>query len=96
MLVFEVDRSEEFSPLKNKDGEIDSPVSCRNLLSNLHRKWILQAGGSFTSGSDGLCEVSPLVSYAGEGLEDRVKGKNLQLPLNLEVERSFEGEQGVQ
>jgi len=81
MLAFEVVRDEEFSPLKNAQGN-DSPDSCRFLITKLHRKWIEEAGGKFESplpatfaalNPEDIVEVSPLVSYSGEGLE-RVAG----------------------
>jgi hypothetical protein len=33
---------------------------------------------------DGFCEISPLVSYFGEGLKDYVEGKTITLPYLLE------------
>ena len=71
--VLEVSRSEEFSPLKNAPGtgSDDSETSRRDLLSQ-HQRWLEAAGAKLEEGVE--VEVSPLVSYAGEGLEG-VKGK---------------------
>ncbi|XP_002162681.2 UDP-N-acetylhexosamine pyrophosphorylase [Hydra vulgaris] len=72
--VFEVERSEEFSPLKNGPSEsVCSPSSCKNDVSDLHLKYLLNAGAILkqeNGKTDFLCEVSPLVSYGGEGLSD--------------------------
>eukprot|EP01121_Diplochlamys_sp_Union-15-3_P010346 TRINITY_DN2898_c0_g1_i1.p1 TRINITY_DN2898_c0_g1~~TRINITY_DN2898_c0_g1_i1.p1 ORF type:complete len:241 (+),score=43.00 TRINITY_DN2898_c0_g1_i1:160-882(+) len=87
MAALEVDRTEEFSPLKNAPGSgKDCPETCCNDLSRLHKRWIKDSGGAFRHGdnSTGLCEISPLLSYAGEGLEPLVKGKEFSLPLHLE------------
>jgi UDP-N-acetylglucosamine/UDP-N-acetylgalactosamine diphosphorylase len=42
-LVLEVDRREEFSPVKNKSGE-DSPASCRADLCRMFASWVRAAG----------------------------------------------------
>ena len=89
--VLEVARNEEFSPLKNGPGaEKCSPETCKEDLSSLHKGWIQKAGGRFGEG-EGVCEVSPLVSANGEGLEARVGEKELQLPLHLEAELHING-----
>lgn len=74
----------------------ESPETCRNDLSNYHKRWVLKSGGFITGsrflvlqfpealGGESLLEISPLVSYDGEGLEPLVKGKKLQLPLFLD------------
>lgn len=42
-VVLEVERAEEFSPVKNASGE-DSPASCRRDLCRLHAGWVRAAG----------------------------------------------------
>ncbi|KAL2915609.1 UDP-N-acetylglucosamine pyrophosphorylase [Polyrhizophydium stewartii] len=74
MAVLEVARADEFSPLKNapgaKDG--DSPETSRADIMAQHVRFVEAAGGKVapTQGSTApVFEISPLVSYDGEGLE---------------------------
>lgn len=88
MLILQVDRDEEFAPIKNAPGAMsDSPETARELLYALNRRRLLQAGAELIdppNGSDFAIEISPLVSYQGEGLRQRVGGKSLQLPIHLQ------------
>ncbi|XP_023022882.1 UDP-N-acetylhexosamine pyrophosphorylase-like protein 1 [Leptinotarsa decemlineata] len=72
-VTWEVPRNSEFSALKNADtADVDCPRTSRRDLLNLHKSYIENAGGKVSC--DGV-EISPLLSYAGEDIEDRVKGK---------------------
>ncbi len=74
LTVHEVPRQEEFSPLKNAPGTgSDDPQTSRRDLLAQQRRWIEAAGASIADGVE--IEISPLVSYAGEGL-DSLKGKS--------------------
>jgi len=92
LVALEIDREEEFSPLKNGLGaSADSPQTCRDDLSRLHQRYITQAGGTIATKSEeayrsprdqaAVCEISPLLSFAGEDLEPIVAGKEFSLPL---------------
>ena len=71
--VLEVARNEEFSPLKNAPGTgSDDPETSRHDLLAQHRRFLERAGATVAEGVE--IELSPLVSYDGEGLE-AVKGK---------------------
>ncbi|KAI8990637.1 nucleotide-diphospho-sugar transferase [Trametes punicea] len=71
--VLEVARAEEFSPLKNAPGTgSDDPDTSRRDLLAQHRRFLEAAGAKVADGVE--IELSPLVTYAGEGLES-VKGK---------------------
>ncbi|KAI8371703.1 nucleotide-diphospho-sugar transferase [Radiomyces spectabilis] len=73
--VLEVGRALEFSPLKNGSGAgVDCPETSRADILQQHAQFIIEAGGHVKDGVS--IEISPLVSYAGEGLEI-VKGKTV-------------------
>eukprot|EP00386_Alphamonas_edax_P013742 GDKI01042365.1.p1 GENE.GDKI01042365.1~~GDKI01042365.1.p1 ORF type:complete len:510 (-),score=149.29 GDKI01042365.1:238-1767(-) len=90
----EVDRLSEFAPVKNPTGT-DSPATAVCMMGKLHQKWVESVGGAFAGGvcaseeKDKRFEISPLVSYEGEGLEEYVSQlKDLQLPYHLEKHRN--------
>lgn len=64
----EVDRLQEFSPLKNASGTAnDNPDTARVAYLELGTSWLKDAGAQVTD--DVLVEVSSRRSYAGENLE---------------------------
>ncbi|XP_014437552.1 UDP-N-acetylhexosamine pyrophosphorylase-like protein 1 [Tupaia chinensis] len=77
----------------------DTPTTARRALLTQHYRWALQAGAHFLDEEGAwlpeppglspdedppaVCEVSPLVSYSGEGLEVYLQGRGFQSPLVL-------------
>lgn len=81
----EVKREDEFSPLKNAKGE-DSPETSKKDIMTQGKKWVEAAGAIVVSekAEEGV-EVSPLISYGGEGLEF-VKNTTITAPAVIENE----------
>ena len=83
MAALQVARDEEFAPVKNEPGaKSDSPDTARALVSALSKRRILAAGGAIRG--DAIVELSPMASYQGEGLADRVAGRTFSTPVHLE------------
>lgn len=81
---FEVRREDEFSPLKNASGTgQDDPETSKASVMGQGERWVKAAGGTVIA--DGGVEVSPLISYGGEGLEN-LSGKSITAPAVLERE----------
>ncbi|KAH8793328.1 UDP-N-acetylglucosamine pyrophosphorylase [Hyaloscypha finlandica] len=83
----EVKREDEFSPLKNAKGtgEDDPDTSKRDIMQQGTR-WLQAAGATVVSeGDETGIEVSPLISYGGEELEE-LKDQTIKAPAVLEKE----------
>lgn len=81
----EVKREDEFSPLKNARGTgEDDPDTSKRDVFNQGRRWVEAAGATFTSEDpEAGVEVSPLISYGGEGLEF-LKGRHIRGPAAID------------
>jgi UDP-N-acetylglucosamine/UDP-N-acetylgalactosamine diphosphorylase len=81
LLLLEVDRSEEFAPVKNSDqAPNDNPRSAKKLISNLFKLWYKNAGGKIIGDNeDFLYEFSFLFSYDGENIKP---GENVAKEIN--------------
>lgn len=87
-VTWEVPRKSEFSALKNSDDAgKDCPVTAKRDLLALHKSYIEKAGGK-VEGEE--VEISPLISYAGEGLESIVRGKVFKSPMVLSAPKEVQ------
>ncbi|HYG76586.1 MAG TPA: UDPGP type 1 family protein [Planctomycetota bacterium] len=75
-LNLETARLEDFSPIKNAEGE-DSPATARRDVMEQYARWLTSAGVQIPRKSDGSLdcriEISPLTSLEGENLEKAPK-----------------------
>jgi len=88
LTVLEISRDEEFSPLKNASAAgKDCVDTVRKMVYARNRRYLAAAGAKFVDDAgkeldlgslteEHVCEISPLVSYAGEGLENIVKAQS--------------------
>ncbi|KAM0788592.1 hypothetical protein ACM66B_001714 [Microbotryomycetes sp. NB124-2] len=92
--ILEVARETDFSPLKNAPGTgTDDPLTSRRDLMNEHKRWLRDAGAIVLDddGDDKVeIEISPLVSYAGEGLREVVKGRTFKRGGQVESLKDFD------
>ncbi|XP_042691780.1 UDP-N-acetylhexosamine pyrophosphorylase-like protein 1 [Centrocercus urophasianus] len=85
-------------------AEKDNPTTARQALLAQHYRWALKAGARFldadgcripeelslsgTEDPPAVCEISPLVSYFGEGLEVYMKNKDFCSPFILDEDKA--------
>lgn len=88
-IAFQVPRAREFAPVREGKGR-HTPDSARRALHALHCSWVLSVGACVefedSVDPDACLEVSPLLSYEGEGLclnGESLEGAILQLPCHL-------------
>lgn len=85
--------TDEFAPVKDAPGGAgDTPERARRMLSEEAKRWVKSAGAAALlppvveeggEEEEPVSEISPLVSYKGEGLAARVGGKEVQLPVRF-------------
>ncbi len=79
-IVYETERAEEFSPVKNADGN-DSPATCKRDQVRRAARW-LEAAGARIPRSDGepdaVIEISPLYAVNGDQLKTRQHPKEIE------------------
>jgi len=84
-VIMEALRKDEFSPIKNMDGE-NSPATARQDMVNLFGRWLRNAGISIPMDNHGnvigLIEINPCFALDEEGLRNKID-KHLQFNGNL-------------
>lgn len=75
-ITVEIDRAEQFSPIKNATGS-DSPESCRRDMNRLYARWLAEAGVTVATGPDGEpvdLEIDPRLALDGDDVRARLAG----------------------
>ncbi|MDQ7063421.1 MAG: UDPGP type 1 family protein [candidate division KSB1 bacterium] len=84
-VVLEVDRAEEFSPVKNADGD-DSPATARRDMTRLFASWLRAADFPLPENVDGMrLEISPLFALDRDEFLNKIEGK-LRIPTAFYLE----------
>ncbi|GIL48342.1 hypothetical protein Vafri_4620, partial [Volvox africanus] len=83
-----VDVGTEFAPAWGAAPfyRVASPKAAVDALLLQHTRWVEDSGGSMADEEEGVIEISPLVSYAGEGLAPLVEGKTFEEAYVLELQ----------
>jgi UDP-N-acetylglucosamine/UDP-N-acetylgalactosamine diphosphorylase len=86
-VIMEALREDEFSPIKNMEGE-NSPVTARQDMINLFGRWLRNAGISIPTDTQsnviGLIEINPCFALDEEELRNKID-KHLQFNGNLSL-----------
>jgi len=75
----EAAREEEFSPVKNRDGD-DSPETAQRAMNNLHRRWLEETGIVVPPATK--VEISSLFALDKEEFIKKLKGKLMDIREN--------------
>jgi UDP-N-acetylglucosamine/UDP-N-acetylgalactosamine diphosphorylase len=82
-VTMQVNRDEEFSPVKNFDGA-DSPQTARQAMASRFTRWIKQSGKAANIPEDLMVEVSPLFALdESEFIQKFVSSTALSSPLYI-------------
>ena len=95
VISVEVVRGEEFSPIKNAEGD-DSPATARRDLNREYARWLQAAGVDVPRGADGDpavdIEVDPRYALDADELAERIPGDlRIDGPLLLDAEEGNGG-----
>ncbi len=75
-LLIQVDREQNFLPLKDAHSSETSPEAVQKKLCGLHRNWLIQAGVDVSP--DATIEISPLVACSADELAERIAATGWQ------------------
>ena len=90
-IILLISSEDEFSPLKNADTAANNnPTTARMSVYDLHRRYLEAAGALIDNQEEKTLELSPLLTYAGEGLT-HFQGKHIRLPAHLCNEKFSNG-----